>query len=246
MLSKSRTRTHDERARPAFGESREGRLEVAVAASFRDGELPPERACCCNHVLQHALAHHRSKIGKIGNRCCLRYQLAEEIKPLGHQLDGEERHSGDIAARPAEAGDQAELDRIATEHQHDRYRRGRGLCRQCRRKAAACDDRGHLTSDQICRQFRQSIVFIIPPAVFDGDVLALDVAGFFQALSECGRDVRIRIRRASMHEPDNRHRRLLCVRRERPCRHRAAEQRDEGTSVRLVELHPLPLAGTTA
>ena len=48
------------------------------------------------------------------------------------------------------------------------------------------DDHGHLTADQIGRQRRQSIVLALGPAVFDRDVLALDIAGFVQALPERG------------------------------------------------------------
>ena len=54
--------------------------------------------------------------------------------------------------------------------------------------AAACcrrGDDGDPTADQVGRQFRQAIVVIVRPAVFDRHVAALDVAGFAQALAEC-------------------------------------------------------------
>ena len=65
------------------------------------------------------------------------------------------------------------------------------------------------------------------PAVFDRHVLALDIAGFLQALAERARTVREPVRRCAAEKPDHRHRRLLRARRERPRRRRAAEQRDE-------------------
>src|SRR5262245_4956059 len=52
------------------------------------------------------------------------------------------------------------------------------------------------------------------------------VAGFLQALTECGHHWHVAVRRCAVEEPDHRHCRLLRARRERPCR-RAAEQRDE-------------------
>ena len=41
-------------------------------------------------------------------------------------------------------------------------------------------------------------------------------------------------------EAHHRHRRLLRARRERPCRHRAAEQRDELAPSHLAGLHSVP------
>ena len=60
--------------------------------------------------------------------------------------------------------------------------------------------------------------------VLDRHVLALDVAGFVEALAK--RSDSARIRRPAVDKSDNRHRRLLRPRRKRPCR-RTAEQRDE-------------------
>src|SRR5262249_10887050 len=64
------------------------------------------------------------------------------------------------------------------------------------------------------------------PAIFDRDVLTLDVTGFVQATAERGRHGSVRLSRLSIQESDHRHRRLLRARAERP-RRRAAEQRDE-------------------
>src|SRR5262245_2780356 len=68
---------------------------------------------------------------------------------------------------------------------------------------------------------------IIRPAVFDRDILALDIAGFGQALTEGGSHRRVRPGRRTVEKPDHRHRRLLRPRRERPSRRRAAEERYE-------------------
>src|SRR5262245_48606463 len=68
---------------------------------------------------------------------------------------------------------------------------------------------------------------IIRPAIFDRDILALDIAGFIQALTERGREGHIARSCRAVEKPDHRHRRLLRARRERPRRRRAAEKRDE-------------------
>ena len=46
-------------------------------------------------------------------------------------------------------------------------------------------DHGDLSANQFGRQRRQSIGLIFGPAVFDRHVLALDIAGVFQALAKC-------------------------------------------------------------
>jgi hypothetical protein len=61
--------------------------------------------------------------------------------------------------------------------------------------------------------------------VLDRDVLALDDAGFAEPFAE--RSDTARLGRAVADESDDRHRRLLRARRERPRCRRAAEQRDE-------------------
>src|SRR5262249_28072474 len=79
---------------------------------------------------------------------------------------------------------------------------------------------------QISDQDRQSVSSIFRRAIFDLDVLACDEACFPQALAERGRQMRGISERGTADESDHRHRRLLRVCRERPCR-RTAEQRDE-------------------
>src|SRR5262249_36829198 len=89
------------------------------------------------------------------------------------------------------------------------------------------------TANQVCRQFRQAVDLILGEAVCNRDVLALDIAGIFEALAECAQQVPDRFGRLVVEKPDHRHRLLLRARRERP-RCRAAEQRDE-----LAPLHSI-------
>src|SRR5262249_51328660 len=74
---------------------------------------------------------------------------------------------------------------------------------------------------------RQSIHLILGPAVFDRDVLTLDIAGILEALAKYAQTIGVHVRRCGSKKPDHRRRRLLCLRAERPRRRRPTEQRDE-------------------
>src|SRR5262249_24463737 len=54
-----------------------------------------------------------------------------------------------------------------------------------------------------------------------------DISGVSQAAAECGNEMGKCARRSAAEKPDDRHHWLLRTRRERPCRRRAAQQRDE-------------------
>ena len=96
-------------------------------------------------------------------------------------------------------------------------------------RAARSDDHVHLTADQLGRQRRQSITSAIRPAEFDGDVLALDKAGFMQAPAKGGDIGREPVGRLAVEEAYDRHRPLLRACGEGPdrWRGRAAEKCDE-------------------
>ena len=150
----------------------------------------------------------------------------QQPQPLGSEFGAEPAHSGDVAARPINAGDKAAFDRVVTAREHDRDRAGRLHGDERRIVAAGCGDHGHLAPDEFGRERRQPIPPSLRPAVFDRDVLTLDVAGLVQASAEGGNRRSERLRRLSIEESDHRQRRLLRARRERP-RRRAAERRDE-------------------
>jgi hypothetical protein len=81
-----------------------------------------------------------------------------------------------LPAGPVQAGHQAGLDWVAA-RENDGYRRGRRLGRlRCRRPAG--EDRGDVIADEISRKCRQALILTIRVAVYDIDVLALDVTSF--------------------------------------------------------------------
>src|SRR5262245_5466171 len=94
-------------------------------------------------------------------------------------------------------------------------------------------DHRHLTAYQIGCEVGQSVVLVLRPAILDHHILALDIAGFTNALLEWGQIPCTISKRRATEESDHRCRSLLCPRRERP-RSRAAEQRDEVASFHSI------------
>src|SRR5262249_49086074 len=82
----------------------------------------------------------------------------------------------------------------------------------------------YLPTKKVRHQKRQPVSLTLVRTVLNRDVLALDEACFLEALAE--RSHALVRNRSTAEKPDDRHRRLLRVRRERPHRH-AAEQCDE-------------------
>jgi hypothetical protein len=81
-------------------------------------------------------------------------------------------------------------------------------------------------------QFRQAIIVIVRPSVFDGHVAALNITRFAQSFAECRHEMCVRFGRTWAEETDHRHRGLLHARRHRPRSRRTTEQRYE-----LAALH---------
>jgi len=71
--------------------------------------------------------------------------------------------------------------------EHDRNGRS-GRLGGDRRDDRERENNTHFARDEIGRQRREPIVFVVPRAVLYGDVAALDKAGLLQALAEC-RDI---------------------------------------------------------
>src|SRR5262245_31638947 len=150
----------------------------------------------------------------------------QQPKLLCPKLRRNEGDTGDVAARPVETGDEAELNRVAAGYEDDRDRRSRRLGYNCRGDVMRSDHR-HLTAYQIGCEVGQSLDLVLRPAILDHDILALDVAGFTNPLPEGGQITCTIGKRRTAEETDHRHRRLLRARRERPRCCRAADERDE-------------------
>ncbi len=167
------------------------------------------------HVSQRSLGSGISRIDEHGHTSGAGHQLTQQFQPLCRHLGVEKIDSCQVAARPGEAGDKSEPDRVFGDDEHDGDRRGRRLGRQCRSEISGGDHRD-LSANQFGRQRRQSIELSVGRAIFDRHVLALGEANVFEALAKPAHTVRNRVRRCGVEEPDHRHRWLLRPRRERP------------------------------
>jgi hypothetical protein len=120
--------------------------------------------------------------------------------------------------------------RFAGEDDGDRC----GCCLGRQRQRGISNRRDH--RDRVVNQFggqhRQSIHFVLGPAVFDRDVLTLDIAGILEALAKYAQTIGVHVRRCGAEESDHRHRQLRL--RNEGQRSRATEKRDE-----LAPLHSI-------
>jgi hypothetical protein len=132
----------------------------------------------------------------------------QQPQPLGSEFGVEPAHPGDVAARPIDAGDKAAFHRVVAAREDNRDYTGRLHGDERRIVASGCGDHGDLTSNEISRERRQPIQSSLRPAIFDRDVLTLDVTGFVQATAERGHYGSERLSRLSIQESDHRHRRL--------------------------------------
>jgi hypothetical protein len=110
----------------------------------------------------------------------LRQRRLQQLQIFPAEIDSYVRKSGDVASRPREAGDKSDSDRIRGRDHDDRYRRRRllrglyGLC--CRGH-----DDINLQPDQLARQIRQAIEFLLRPAGLDDDGLTFYVTKITQS-----------------------------------------------------------------
>src|SRR5262249_31903487 len=113
-----------------------------------------------------------------------------------------------LATRPSLTGSGAACE-------DDRDCCSRRLGYDCR--GGVSSDHRHLTAHQIGCEVGQSVGLVLRPPILERHILALDVAGFTNALLECGQKAcTIGRRPRTEEEPDYRHRRLLRAHRERP------------------------------
>jgi len=111
-------------------------------------------------------------------------EVAQKPQAFRSQFIGQIAHARHVSTRPIETGDQAILDRVAADGEHDRDRCGRrfGDKRSLRGGHAGYDR--DLTADEVGCERRQPIVLQLGKAVFDPHIAALDKAGLGETLTE--------------------------------------------------------------
>ena len=107
----------------------------------------------------------------------------QQFEPLCAQRPSENFYTSEVAARAVQTGNETSLDCVAAANGDDRYRASGRF--GCYRRSAASDDHIHMEVHQFGCQGRHYIKLTPPPAIFDSDVLTLDMAGFLKALAKC-------------------------------------------------------------
>src|SRR5262249_18955434 len=118
----------------------------------------------------------------------------QQRQPLGPEFTDERIKPRQVASRPIEARNKPKLHRdiAGTEHDWDA-----GSCSLSRESGyePRRDDYGHSKLDQISRQRWQSVSLVSPPAIFDHQIPAFNVAGLVQTTPEAGQPRGIGLRR---------------------------------------------------
>src|SRR5262245_58956492 len=109
----------------------------------------------------------------------------------------------------AEARNQAGLNRITADREHDWYCRCGRLRSECRRGTADRSNHRNFALDKVGGQGLQALIIALCPAVFDQDVAAFDKTSCIESLMEGWHDEDHIARREATEKPDHRHCRLL-------------------------------------
>src|SRR5262245_40757074 len=221
-----RAETYQERINRFLRKARKGHVNVTAGGGFEDFDLLLNGRGRSLNVRDKGLSLGQVGIDQHANPHGSRLQLMQQPKALSPKSRRNEGDTGDVAAWSVEAGDEAKLNRVTAGCEDDRDRRSRRLGYNCRRGVMRSDHR-HLTAYQIGCEVGQPVVLVLRPAILDHDILALDVAGFANALPECGQIACTISKRRAAEKSDHRHRRLLRARRKRPRGRAAGDQRDE-------------------
>src|SRR5262245_61269819 len=109
---------------------------------------------------------------------------AQKPQAFRPQFIGQIAHARHVSTRPIETGNQAVLDRVAADDEHDRDRCGRRFGdKHSLRGGHAGDDRD-LTADEVGYERREPIALRPSKVVLDRHIAALDKAGLGETLTE--------------------------------------------------------------
>src|SRR5262245_31488842 len=108
-----------------------GRIDLAASGGVEDQDLQSSGASSRFHVSQRGLCiRSTGRIDEYGNASHSRHQLPEEFQALCSQLTTKKIDTCQVAARPGEAGNKTEPDRVAGGGEDDGGRRGCCLSRE--------------------------------------------------------------------------------------------------------------------
>src|SRR5207247_515691 len=141
-----------------------------------DADFLPDGACRLQYVFPLRYAWWIVRVREHTDYCRCGEQLTQQSESLCPQCGREETRAGNIAARPAQTGDQPGSNRVARSLDDERHRRGCSCSCECRRGAAERSDDCHIAVDELGRLRGQLVIPIIRPAEYVSDVLSLGKA----------------------------------------------------------------------
>src|SRR5262249_9222794 len=205
---------YEKRASPLLNEQRKGRFEIAVGRRICNDEPNIDTGSRRLHLFELSSSNWVGRIVENANSIKLRDHLAQEPNSLCPKIGSKKHTPRYVASWPVETGDVAERDRIATNRKHNwDCRSGRFRGADSGVTAGGCDY-CDLVANQFSREPWQTIVLAIRITIYDVDILAPDIANFFQSIMEGCQHVRCSTGGTGLEEPD--HRLLLRACRERP------------------------------
>src|SRR5262249_33448948 len=213
----------DERTNPLVDEGCEGSAELEFGGGIHDMYPQPKRACCHTQVCCHSLAIRIAWVREHTHSNGFWHKLMQELQLLGLYCNGEQAHARGITSGMVEAGDKAQLDRVAGYNEDNGGRCGRRLSGKSRGRTPGCSDYRYIATNQTGSELRQTVVPALGPAVFDDDVPALKISSVREAPAERANDGRRLVWRTTAKKPNHRHRWLLRACRKRPTCRSAAE-----------------------
>jgi hypothetical protein len=161
-----------------------------VASPFRyriGGLFRAIRAAILNNRSVDPSSPRKSRVDERGYGARLGEQLVQQLHSLPTQFRVQRGHSGEVAPRSVQAGNETDLNRIGASNEDNGNRRGCSPC--CYRRLAVRGNHGYPAANQIGRQSRKTIVVTSRPAIFDRHGLVLDIAGLAQAVAKRGQKV---------------------------------------------------------
>ena len=196
-----------------LGDCLECGINFGPAAAADNTELQAPRARQLLLFRGQALwgeGHRRiGRIHKYAEGSRLGRQFRQQLKTFLVELGTKDRESCEIAARVSQAVDQPPRNRVDPNDEYDRDRSAGFAGRARSRNPARRENHIHFPRDEFGGQARQPVKMCFRPAIFDREVVAVDIAGFEKTLAKRF-EIEVRVSRTTTEEAD--HRRLLLSR----------------------------------
>src|SRR5262245_34203460 len=122
-----RVETYHHRVNRLLRKVRKGRVNVTAGGGLEDFDLLPDGQGRSLNIRDKGLCGGKVRIDQHANAHGSRLQLMQQPKLLCPKLSSDKRDTGDIAARPVETGDEAELNWVGAACEDDRDRCSRRL-----------------------------------------------------------------------------------------------------------------------